>query len=190
MAFRPTHARMEDRAINIIYFDLETKRTLDQVGGRENVRKLGMAAAVTYNAAENAYHRYTEARVKALIEELKTGELVVGYNVLEFDYEVLRAYSDEPFDTLPTLDLMQHLAERLGFRPTLESVATATLGVSKSANGLQAVRWYRQGQIDKVLDYCEKDVEITKRVHEYGKHHRIVFYWDRQYQRQMVVVNW
>jgi len=181
---------LEDNAINIIYFDLETKRTFDEVGGRANIRKLGLAAAVTYNTATARYHRYTEGRAKELIEELKSADLVVGYNVLAFDYEVLRGYSDEPLEQLPTLDMMQYLAQRLGFRPSLEAVATATLRMAKSADGLQAVRWYRQGQIDKVLDYCEKDVEITKKVYEYGKKHRFVYYWDRQYQRQMVPVNW
>jgi uncharacterized Fe-S radical SAM superfamily protein PflX len=38
--------------------------------------------------------------------------------------------------------------------------------------------------------YCQKDVEITKRVHEFGKQHRFVYYWDKQYQRQMVPVSW
>lgn len=185
-----TTSSPEDETINIIYFDLETQRTFDEVGGRANIRKLGLAAAVTYSTAMAAYHRYTEDRVKELIEELKSADLVVGYNVLKFDYEVLRRYTDEPLDQLPTLDMMQYLAQRLGFRPSLDSVATATLQISKSADGLQAVRWYRQGLIDEVLDYCEKDVEITKRVYEYGKRHRFVYYWDKQYQRQMVPVNW
>jgi len=173
-----------------VYFDVETQRTFDEVGGRNNIRKLGLAAAVTYHTHSAAYHRYTEGRVQDLIRELRSADLVVGYNVLEFDYEVLSAYSREPLQQLPTLDLMLDLSQRLGFRLSLEAIATATLGTGKSADGLQAVRWYRQGQINKVLDYCQKDVEVTKRVHEYGKQYRFVYYWDRQYQRQMVQVSW
>jgi DEAD/DEAH box helicase domain-containing protein len=149
-----------------------------------------MSAAVTYSTAASSYHRYTESRVKALLEELRSAELVVGFNVLEFDYEVLRGYVDAPFERLPTLDMMDHLARRLGFRVSLDSLATATLRTSKSADGLQAIRWYRQGLIDKVLTYCEKDVEITKNLHEYGKQLKVVYYWDKQYQRQMVPVSW
>ena len=149
-----------------------------------------MSAAVTYSTAASSYHRYTESRVKALLEELRSAELVVGFNVLEFDYEVLRGYVDAPFERLPTLDMMDHLARRLGFRVSLDSLATATLRASKSADGLQAIRWYRQGLIDKVLTYCEKDVEITKNLHEYGKQFKVVYYWDKQYQRQMVPVSW
>ncbi len=149
-----------------------------------------MAAAVTYNTAMGAYHRYTESRTKDLVQELQAAELVVGYNILEFDYEVLRGYTDSPLKTLPTLDMLEHLARRLGFRPSLDSVATATLRTGKASDGLQAVRWYRQGQIDKVLEYCQKDVEITKRLHEYGKQSKLVYYWDKAYQRQVVAVNW
>jgi DEAD/DEAH box helicase domain-containing protein len=185
-----TLREQEEKAINTIYFDLETQRTFDEVGGRHNVRKLRLAAAVTYNTATAAYHRYTEGRVKELVEELQSADLVVGYNVLEFDYEVLRGYRSVRLEQPPTLDMMQDLARSLGFRLSLEAVATATLQVGKSADGLQAVRWYRQGLIDQVLDYCQQDVEITKRVHEFGKQNRFVYYWDKQYQRQMVPVNW
>jgi DEAD/DEAH box helicase domain-containing protein len=175
----------------IVYFDLETQRILDEVGGRANIRKLGLAAAVTYNSTKAAYHRYTESRVKDLIAELKSAELVVGYNVLGFDYEVLRGYSNDPFEQLPTVDMMEHLARRLGFRPALDDVASATLRTSKTADGLQAVRWYRQGLMDKVLEYCQHDVEITKQLYEYGKTNKLVYYWERrQYQRQAVQVNW
>ncbi|MEM4723644.1 MAG: ribonuclease H-like domain-containing protein, partial [Candidatus Hadarchaeum sp.] len=174
----------------IVYCDLETKYSIDEVGGRNNIKKLGLAAAVTYNTAQSAYHHYTEERVKELIAELKSAELVVGYNLLDFDYEVLSNYSGEPFATLPTLDMMEYLARRLGFRPSLESVASATLGVSKSADGLQAIQWYRQGLIDKVLEYCQRDVEITKKLYEYGQLRKVVYYWDKQYQRRVVPVSW
>ncbi len=163
---------------------------MDEVGGRSNIRKLGMSVAVTYSTAASAYHRYTESRVRALLEELRSADLVVGYNVVEFDYEVLRGYADVPLEFVPTLDMMDHVARRLGFRVSLDSLATATLRASKSADGLQAIRWYRQGLVDKVLAYCEKDVEITKNLHEYGKQYKVVYYWDRQYQRQMVPVSW
>jgi DEAD/DEAH box helicase domain-containing protein len=149
-----------------------------------------MAAAVTYNTVQAAYHYYTEEQAADLIAELKSAALVVGYNLLDFDYEVLRAYSNESLAGLPTVDMMEYLARRLGFRPSLQSVATATLGIPKSADGLQAIHWYRQGLIDKVLEYCQRDVEITKNLYEYGQLHKVVYYWDRQYRRRMVPVNW
>lgn len=186
----PNTCNDRSAAINLVYFDLETQRSLEEVGGRTGIRKLGMSAAVTFNTATNSFHRYTEKRVRALVDELRSAELVVGFNVVEFDYEVLRGYGEFPFERLPTLDLMEHLARRLGFRVSLDSVATASLRVGKTGDGLQAIRWYRQGQIDKVLSYCQQDVDITRCVHEYGRQNKMIYYWDKQYQRQMVAVSW
>ncbi|MFN2289772.1 MAG: helicase, partial [Anaerolineae bacterium] len=71
--------------MNIVYFDLETQRTFDEVGGRHNIRKLGLSVAVTYSTAAGAFHHYTEDLVDELIAELRAADLVVGFNVLRFD---------------------------------------------------------------------------------------------------------
>ena len=100
--------------------------------------------------------------------------LVVGYNIRGFDYEVLRAYTEEDLQKLPTLDLMFDLEQRLGFRPKLESVASATLGEGKSADGLQALEWWRRGEIDKIAEYCRDDVRVTRDLYDFGKRNRCV----------------
>jgi DEAD/DEAH box helicase domain-containing protein len=176
--------------MNIVFFDVETQRTFDVVGGRHNIRKLGLAVAVTYSTADGAFYHYTEEKVNDLIADLKAADLVVGFNVLRFDYEVLRAYTDERLDRLPTVDMLDHIYKRLGFRVSLDSLAASTLGISKSADGLQAVRWYRQGRIQEILDYCQQDVEVTRQLYEYGKQHKHVKFRDRNYREQMVPVSW
>lgn len=176
--------------MNTVFFDVETQRTFDEVGGRHNVRKLGLAAAVTYSTADGAFHRYTEQEVAGLIAGLKAADLVVGFNVLRFDYEVLRAYTDERLDHLPTVDMLDHIYRQLGFRLSLEALASATLGISKSADGLQAVRWYREGRIQEVLDYCQQDVEVTRRLYEYGRQNKHLKYRDRNYRLRQIPVNW
>jgi DEAD/DEAH box helicase domain-containing protein len=176
--------------MNTVFFDVETQRLFDEVGGRQNTRKLGLAAAVAYSTADSAFHDYTEDKVADLIAELKAADLVVGFNVLRFDYEVLRAYTDDPLDGIPTVDMLEHIYRHLGFRVSLGDLAAATLGVGKSADGLQSVRWYKEGRIQEVLDYCRKDVEITRRLYEYGKQHRHLKYRDRNYRLKPVSVNW
>jgi DEAD/DEAH box helicase domain-containing protein len=176
--------------MNIVFFDVETQRIFDEVGGRQNTRKLGLAAAVTYSTADGAFHDFTEDKVADLIAELKAADLVVGFNVLHFDYEVLQAYTDDRLDRLPTVDMLQHIYQRLGFRVSLGDLAAATLGVGKSADGLQAVRWYKEGRIQEVLDYCRQDVEVTRQLYEFGKQYRHVKYRDRSYRLQKVAVSW
>ena len=174
----------------ILAFDVETQLTADEVGGWSNIRDMRLAVAVTYNAAEDAYSDYTERDVDSLIADLQGADLVVGYNLHRFDYEVLRGYTDDPLSNLPTMDMLQDLYRRLGWRPKLDDVAAATLGETKSADGLQAVRWFRQGQVDKVMDYCRRDVEVTWKVYDFGKQNGYVQYRDRRYRLHKVPVNW
>ena len=78
---------------NIVYFDLETRRSAAQVGGWHETAKMGMSVGVTFSTRDNAYHIYTEDQAEALIEELRQADLVVGYNHIGFDYGVLQAFT-------------------------------------------------------------------------------------------------
>ena len=176
--------------MNTVFFDLETQRSFDEVGGRHNIRKLGLSVAVTYSTADGAFHHYTEEDVADLIADLQAVDLVVGFNVLSFDYEVLRAYTDDPLDDIETVDMLDHIHKRLGFRVSLDNLASTTLGTSKSADGLQAVRWYKQGRMQEILEYCQQDVEVTRKLYEYGKQYKHVKFRDRNYREKIVSVSW
>jgi DEAD/DEAH box helicase domain-containing protein len=176
--------------MNIVFFDVETQRSFDEVGGRHNIRKLGLSVAVTYSTAAAAFHHYTEQTVADLVAELKAADRVVGFNVLRFDYEVLRAYTADKLDRIPTVDMLDHIHKRLGFRVSLDNLAGATLGTSKSADGLQAVRWYKEGRMQEILDYCQQDVEVTRQLYEYGQQFKHLKYRDRNWRVQMVPVSW
>jgi len=176
--------------MNVVFFDVETQRSFDEVGGRHNIRRMGLAAAVTYSTATGAYRHYTEDQCAQLLAELRAADLVVGFNVLSFDYEVLRAYTDDPLDDLPTVDMLDHVYRRLGFRVGLNALAECTLGCCKSADGLQALAWYREGKMQEILDYCQQDVEVTRRLYEYGRQYKHLKYRDRMRRLQMVPVSW
>jgi DEAD/DEAH box helicase domain-containing protein len=176
--------------MNIVFFDVETQRTFDEVGGRHNIRKLGLSAAVTYSTETGTFRHYTEDSIAELIAELKAADLVVGFNVLRFDYEVLRAYTPETFDDIPTVDMLDHIYKTLRFRVSLDNLAGATLGTAKSADGLQAVRWYQEGRIQDILDYCQQDVEVTRQLYDYGQKYKHLKFRDRNYRERMVQVSW
>lgn len=175
---------------NVVVFDLETQYTAAEVGGWRNIRDMRLAVAVTYNAAQDVYRSYTEREVDRLIATLQGADQVIGYNVLGFDYEVLSYYTADPLSELPTVDMLRDLYRTLGWRPKLDDVAAATLGERKSADGLQAVRWFRQGQLDKVMAYCRRDVEVTWQIYQFGRRNGYVQYWDRRWQVHKVPVRW
>ena len=172
-----------------VFFDVETQNSFQEVGGHYPER-LRISVVVTYNTADQAFHRYTEETVGELVKELQASDLVVGFNLYGFDYPVVMRYTDVDLTKLPTVDMMAVIAKQLGHRVGLDAIAAATLGIGKSADGLQAVRWWREGRIEEIFKYCEQDVEVTRRVYEFGKMHHYVQFYDRNYRLKKVLVNW
>jgi DEAD/DEAH box helicase domain-containing protein len=182
----------KDNSMNDLFFDLETQRSIQEVGGRDASRfkLLRVSVAVTLSAATNEFKSYTEKDVPALIADLKTASRVIGFNLKKFDYQVLKAYTAERLSDLPTLDLLEDLYNKLGFRIGLDALASATLGVNKSADGLLAIRWFREGKIDELIAYCRDDVAITQQLFEFGRTNRFVAFVDKYNRKQKVNVNW
>ena len=172
--FEEAPHREVEQGRKVVVFDLETRRSFAEVGGRSQLHRLGLSVGVAYRYDTDQYLVVTEETVDQLISLLLAADLVVGYNIRGFDYEVLRAYTDEDLHELPTFDLMYDLEQRLGFRPKLESVAVPTLGAGKSGDGLQALEWWRLGEIDKIVEYCREDVRVTRDLYDFGKRHRWV----------------
>lgn len=178
-------------ARDIVYFDLETQRLAADVGGWNNKDRMGMSIGVTYSTAAGEYRIFGEAQVQELIDQLRRADLVVGFNHVEFDYAVLMGYTIlDLAEQVPNLDLMVDLEKEIGHRPKLEAVASASLGVGKTAVGTDAIKWWREGKILKIAEYCAYDVKVTKLVHEYGARHGFVKYVNRFNQEQEVPVNW
>src|SRR5436190_12982557 len=147
---------------NIVYFDLETQKSADEVGGWDKISLLRFSVAVTYSSGRGNYKIYGEEQVNDLVTELQRADLVVGFNNLRFDYEVLHGYTALDLRQLPTLDMLVELQKVLPHRLSLDSLANATLGVEKTAEGMQAIRWYREGKLLPIAEYCCYDVKITR----------------------------
>jgi DEAD/DEAH box helicase domain-containing protein len=179
-----------ERVKNIVYFDLETQKAAEEVGGWSHISKMGMSIGVTFSTARGGYTIYGEPQVNELITDLQRADLVVGFNNLRFDYEVLHGYTSFDLRQLPTLDLMVELQTTLNHRLSLDSIATATFGVEKTAEGLQAIRWFKDGRLAEIAEYCCYDVKITKLVHEYGQRHRQLHYSNRFGKKMTVPVGW
>ena len=69
---------------------------------------------------------------------------------------------------LNNFDILLELKKILGHRLKLESIARPTLGMGKSADGLQALKWYKEGKLDKIIEYCKVDVEVTRDIHKFA----------------------
>ena len=161
---------------NLVYFDLETQKSAEEVGGWDRISAMRMSVGVTYSTARGEYRIYGENQVNDLIHELQRADLVIGFNQVRFDYEVLHGYTPLDLRQIPSLDLMVELQKTLQHRLSLDAVAAATLGLEKTSDGMQALRWYREGRLLEIAEYCCYDVKLTRLVHEYGAaHHRVLF---------------
>ena len=177
--------------MNLVYFDLESQNLLQDVGGRSGIEKLRLSCGVTFSTERNDFAVYWEKDALALIEELKNADRVIGFNLIGFDYPVLRPYAPTfNFASLRTLDLLQEIHRTLGFRLSLDAIAEASLGATKSADGLKAVEWFHAGELEKVAEYCKVDVDITRRVHEFGRDNGFVHYRSKLGSKLKVAVNW
>lgn len=178
-------------ARDIVYFDLETQRTANDVGGWQNKHQMGMSIGCTYSTKTGEYHIYTEDLVQALIEQLRRADLVVGFNHVGFDYGVLMGYTVmELQEQISSFDILLDIEKRVGHRLKLEALAVATLGAGKIADGLDAIRWWQQGKMAEIAEYCCYDVKVTKCLHEYGIKNGHVKYVDRNQREQTVAVEW
>ncbi|MBZ0160225.1 MAG: DEAD/DEAH box helicase [bacterium] len=163
-----------------IVFDLETQRSAEDVGGWEHRHRMGLAVGVVYDLDRAEFRVYTERQVDALITDLVQARLIVGFNLRRFDFDVLRAYADVDWTALPTLDILECVHRRLGFRLKLDHLAQETLGEGKSADGLQSLAWFKAGEIERVIEYCKQDVLLTKRLYDFGRQHGYLLYRDLQ----------
>lgn len=147
--------------------DVETKTLVDAVGGWKNFKALEISVACAYDSKTGELLSYRENELGKLIELCKE-RLVVGYNVIGFDLPVMEKYG-LPTSGLDVFDIMLDVHNISGWRfVKLERIAQATLGTGKSAEGTQAVEWWKSGEVDKIIEYCKKDVEITNRLFVHG----------------------
>jgi DEAD/DEAH box helicase domain-containing protein len=170
--------------------DLETRCSAQDVGGWHNAHQMGISCAVVYDSRTRSYATFMEDQADALIRTLKQFDLIVGFNIRRFDYRVLSAYTSDIMQHWPTLDLLESIHQHLGYRVSLDNLAAASLGAKKTADGLQALQWWKTGNIDALVSYCRKDVEITYDIYEYGRKNGYVLFHNKAGQAVRIPVIW
>ncbi|MBL7034056.1 MAG: DEAD/DEAH box helicase [Candidatus Delongbacteria bacterium] len=155
----------------ILVFDLETRFSAAEVGGWHNAHRMRISVAVTLDVVTGEYCAWEEEQVDQLLEELMAADIVVGFNSERFDFNVLKGYLPFALKIRQSLDLLKQLRRSSGRSAGLNALASATLKLGKSADGLQALEWWREGKIDQIRAYCQKDVEVTWRLFEHAVRH-------------------
>jgi DEAD/DEAH box helicase domain-containing protein len=171
-------------------FDLETQRSAAEVGGWHHADRMGISCGVIYDARKDDYIPYLEDQIEQLIAHIVKFDLIIGFNIKGFDYQVLKGYSRFNFAALNTLDILEDIHSHLGFRLSLAHLARETLKSDKTADGLQALRWWKQGRIRELIDYCRMDVKLTRDLYGYGRQKGYLVFRNRDQNRIRIPVNW
>lgn len=154
-----------------IVLDIET------IGDIRNYDNLQVTVVSIYEYEKDAYRSFYEEELGDLWPILEKAERIIGYNSEHFDIPILDKYYAGDLKAFPHLDLLKVIKESHGKRFKLDDIAKATLdNVSKSANGLEAIEWWKQGRKEDVKKYCEQDVKVTKEVYEYGVKNKMLYY--------------
>ena len=177
----------------ILYFDLETQKSANDVGGWDYIHKMGMTVGVIWDSLDQEFFTYEEKDAVPLVDKLRTADLAVGFNIIGFDYTVLQPYSNFDLLEINTFDMLVDIHKRLHFRLSLKHLAQNTLGEDKAdgaESGLYALELYKNGEIDKLIKYCQKDVEITRDLFLFGETNDYVNYQSRSGNTLQLKVDW
>ncbi len=150
-----------------IVFDLETQNIFQDVGSTDPTA-LDISVGTFYDSETEIYTTVSVDELQKVWPMLEQTDALVGYNSNHFDIPLLNKYYPGDLTTIKSIDLLEEIRKSLGRRLRLDSVAEATVGAKKSANGLQAVRWWREGKIAEIKKYCEQDVRVTKKIFDYA----------------------
>lgn len=156
--------------MNEIIFDIET------YGDIKDQANMKVTVVSIYDYAADSYRSFDENELLQLWPILEKADRIIGYNSESFDTPILNRYYTGDLFRFPQLDLLKVIKESCGKRFKLGDIAKATLQQEKSADGLQAMRWYEQGEIQKIKEYCEQDVAVTRGIYEFGRKNKMIYY--------------
>lgn len=158
-----------------IVFDIETQNSFAEVNGEMNKFKISVVSIYRYETGQ--FESFIEEELIKLWPILEKADRIIGYNSEHFDLPILMNYYPGDLTKIPHLDILKEVKESIGIRLKLDDLAQATLDdVKKTADGLQALRWWKEGKIDEIKKYCEQDVNVTKQIYEFGRDNHQLFY--------------
>jgi len=150
-----------------IVFDIETRNVFADVG-KNDPSLLDIALVAIHDSETDQYTTYLEEELGQLWPILERTDILIGFNSEHFDIPLLNKYYPGDLTKIKSLDILKEIRSSYGRRMRLDQIAEGTLGKNKSGHGLDTVRWWKEGDVERIRNYCIDDVKITKEVYEYA----------------------
>ncbi len=154
--------------MRVITFDIETKNLFQDVGSNDPT-DLDISVVCIHDSETDQYTSYLEADFNKLWPIIEQADAFVTWNGDHFDIPLLNKYYPGDLSKIKSIDMMREVQTVLGRRLKLDSVGEATLNRNKSGHGLDAIEWWRNGEVEKVIKYCIEDVRLTRDLYDYAK---------------------
>lgn len=160
-----------------ITFDLETKNIFQDVGSNDPT-DLDVSVVCIHDSDTDQFTSYFENEFNKLWPIFEQADMLITWNGDHFDIPLLNKYYPGDLTRIKSLDLMKEAQKVLGRRLKLDTVGEATLGKNKTGHGLDAITWWRNGELDKLVSYCIEDVRLTRDLYDYAIKNKHLKYKD------------
>jgi len=158
-----------------IVFDIETSNIFSEVGSNDPA-DLSISVVGIYEYDGDKYSTFLAEELGKLWTIIENTDQFITFNGDHFDIPLLNKYYPGDLFKIKSVDLLKEMHKSAGRRMKLDQIAEGTLGVNKTGHGLDAIRWWRDGEVEKVKKYCLDDVRITKDLYEYAlKNGKLIF---------------
>jgi DEAD/DEAH box helicase domain-containing protein len=172
-----------------VYYDVETQLSAEEVGGWRNIHLMRVSIAITWSS-QDGFRQWDEPSIPAMIDYLSGFDRIISFNGDGFDSHVLSHYGDTSLINMKSFDVLADLKSRLGHKLSLHAIGKATLGAGKSADGLLALQWWKEGKVDLIAEYCRQDVQMLVDIVEFGRDVGYVLFHDKEGITRQVPVQW
>lgn len=191
---------MEDE--NVTYLDIETQHLITDFPGNwdreENYEKLKIAElGILQNGV---YETYGEDDIDQLLDMLDDASLIVGHNIIKFDYKVLKHYVEKDdmeklekkvFDTM--LEFQKRCVGKASW-VKLDDLARRNFGMGKTEDSMDIPKMWREGKREEVKSYLLNDLKMTEKVYLHGRKGGTFKYehkeWGKSFGEREVFIKW
>ena len=153
--------------MRVITFDIETKNIFQDVGSNDPA-DLDISVTCMHDSSTGEFTSFLEDQFASLWPIIEQADAFVTWNGDHFDIPLLNKYYPGDLTKIKSIDMMRDIQKVIGRRLKLDGVGEATLNRKKSGHGLDAIEWWRNGEVDKVIKYCIDDVRLTRDLYEYA----------------------
>ena len=197
--------------MSVMAIDLETKNMSYEIGGFGNTHMFMVSTVSTWDGnsgcvyLDEPLNTFTKSGVDVkplsqlkydLDDHFQKGGLLLGHNIQAFDLPILRESMDiycinKYMKEKQFIDTSKELTKEHSERFPLKNLVKCSLDDSKLMESADAPKLWKQGEYDRVVEYCLKDTQLVYDLWKYGQENGFVKAFSVEKEKHMnLEVNW